>query len=195
MREPLATDPLVCVYDANVLYPAQLRDLLIRLAVEGLVRARWTSRIHAEWTRNVLANHPDITREQLRRTRRLMERALPAAEVRGYEHRAGGLALPDPNDRHVLAAALEVGAEAIITFNLRDFPAKSLKPHGIEAVHPDQLAMTLLDERPDAVLGVMRRHRTSLRKPPKSPEEYLQILRRARLEETAQMVAKSADRL
>lgn len=61
---------LVVLYDANVLYPAQLRDLLIRLAVGGLVRAHWTDAIHEEWIRNVLADYPDITREELRRTRR-----------------------------------------------------------------------------------------------------------------------------
>ena len=76
--------PLV-VYDANVLYPAQLRDLLMRLAVSGLVRAHWSDEIHEEWMENVLANRPDLRREQLDRTRMLIERALPSARVEGYE--------------------------------------------------------------------------------------------------------------
>lgn len=117
---------LVVLYDANVLYPAQLRDLLIRLAVGGLVRAHWTDAIHEEWIRNVLADYSDITREELRRTRRLIEQALPAGRIEGYEHRISSLSLPDPDDRHILAAAIEIGADAIVTFNLDDFPASRL---------------------------------------------------------------------
>jgi len=74
----------VCVYDANVLYPAQLRDLLMRLAVRGVVRAHWSEDIHGEWTRNVLENHPDLQRTDVRRTRQLMDRAVPDACVEGY---------------------------------------------------------------------------------------------------------------
>lgn len=85
---------VVALYDANVLYPAQLRDLLIRLAVAGLVRAHWTDAIHDEWTRHVLADHPDITRAHLLRTRRLMDAALPAARVDGYAHHIPRLTLP-----------------------------------------------------------------------------------------------------
>jgi hypothetical protein len=55
----------VAVYDACVLYPAPLRDLLMHLAVSGLYRARWTERIHDEWTTAVLRDRLDLTREQL----------------------------------------------------------------------------------------------------------------------------------
>lgn len=57
----------VAVYDACVLYPAPLRDLLMHLAVSDLFRARWTTRIHDEWMRNLLANRTDLTRAQLER--------------------------------------------------------------------------------------------------------------------------------
>lgn len=60
------------LYDANVLYPAPLRDLLMHLAMTGLFRAKWTNEIHEEWIRNVLENRPDLTRNQLERTRDLM---------------------------------------------------------------------------------------------------------------------------
>lgn len=186
---------LVVLYDANVLYPAQLRDLLIRLAVGGLVRAHWTDAIHEEWIRNVLADYPDITREELRRTRRLIEQALPAARIEGYEHHISSLSLPDPDDRHILAAAIEIGADAIVTFNLDDFPASRLDPHGISAIHPDAFVSSLYEENPGAVIEVMRRHRASLRKPPKSATEYCQILRRARLEETAQAIGERMNEL
>lgn len=76
----------VALYDANVLYPAQLRDFLMRLAVHGVVRAQWTKAIHDEWMRNVHANFPDIAWGALERTQRLMDEALPDALVEGYEH-------------------------------------------------------------------------------------------------------------
>ena len=109
----------IVVYDANVLYPAQLRDLLMRLAVAGLVRAHWSDQIHEEWMENVLSNRPDLRQEQLERTRALMERALPSARIEGYEQHMASVSLPDPDDRHVVAAAIEIETEIIVTFNLR----------------------------------------------------------------------------
>ena len=75
----------VAVYDACVLYPAPLRDLLLRLALTDLFRARWTERIHEEWTRSVLKDRPDLTAQQLQRTRELMNLAVPDCLVIGYE--------------------------------------------------------------------------------------------------------------
>ncbi len=178
----------VCVYDANVLYPAQLRDLLMRLAVHGIVRAHWSKKIHEEWTRNVLANHPDLQRSDVRRTRQLMDRALPDACVEGYERRVANLALPDPDDRHVLAAALEIEATCIVTFNLRDFPDERLQPYGIEALHPDALMLRLLGKSEDAVIDVMRSHRMSLRNPRVPVDFYLQMLQRVGLSRSVEVV-------
>jgi len=113
--------PLTAVYDANILYPAPLRDLFTRLAQAGLVRARWTETIHDEWTRNVLEDKPRTSAERIARTRTLMNDAVPDGIVSGYEDLIDSLTLPDPDDRHVLAAAIRGGAEVIVTFNLEDF--------------------------------------------------------------------------
>lgn len=110
------------VYDANLLYPAPLRDFLIRLAKSGLVRARWTDAIHDEWIRNLLRNRPDLTTEQLERTPRPDEPAVPDCLVTGHEKLIDKLTLPDPDDRHVLAAAIRAKANTILTVNTRDFP-------------------------------------------------------------------------
>jgi len=110
------------LYDACVLYPAPLRDLLMHLAMTDLFRARWTDQIHDEWIRNVLANRPDLNRKQLERTRRLMNAHVLDCLVTGYENLIDGLTLPDPNDRHVLAAAVSADADVIVTYNLGDFP-------------------------------------------------------------------------
>ena len=114
--------PTLAVYDACVLYPAPLRDLLVPLATEGLVHARWSDRIHDEWTRNLLANRPDLTAARVRRTRDLMNQHVRDSLVTGYESLIAQLALPDPDDCHVLAAALRARATLIVTFNSADFP-------------------------------------------------------------------------
>ena len=118
----MAFEPPVVVYDACVLYPFHTRNLLTQCAVDRLVEARWTDAIHAEWIRNLAASSRSLPIERLHKIRDLMNRALPGADVRGYERHIGGLELPDPDDRHVLAAAITAGASRIVTWNLRDFP-------------------------------------------------------------------------
>src|ERR1051326_3804740 len=98
---------VIVVYDSCVLYPAPLRDLLIRLAQTGLYRARWTDTIHEEWIKNLLEARPDLPRAQLERTRQLMNAAVRDCLITDYEERIDSLTLPDPDDRHVLAAAIE----------------------------------------------------------------------------------------
>ncbi|MBD9466542.1 PIN domain-containing protein [Pseudomonas sp. Pdm06] len=71
--------PYTAVYDANVLYPAPLRDFLMRLALTGAYRARWSAQIHDEWKRNLLMKRPDLTVDQVNRTSALMDRAIPDA--------------------------------------------------------------------------------------------------------------------
>lgn len=110
------------IYDACVLYPAPLRDLLMRLALTDLYRARWTDMIHDEWTRNVLKQWPDLKAEDLERTRSLMNAHVRDSLVTGFEHLIPSVELPDADDRHVVAAAIHGGASLIVTFNLKDFP-------------------------------------------------------------------------
>ena len=110
----------IIVYDACVLYPAPLRDLLVELARTGLFQARWTEEIHAEWLRNVLADRPNTSVEKLARTKQLMNEAVLDSVVIGYEDLIMGLNLPDPDDRHVLAAAIHCGANIIVTKNLKE---------------------------------------------------------------------------
>jgi len=125
------------VYDACVLYPNVLRDLLIRVAIGHKVRAHWTDQILDEVFENLIENRPDLDRVRLARTRVLMGKALPDAKVTGYESLVPALELPDPDDRHVLAAAIRAGAQMIVTSNLKDFPPECLSPFAIEAKGPD----------------------------------------------------------
>lgn len=164
------------VLDACVLYSASLRDLLMRLAANEVVFAHWSNDIHEEWIRAVLENRPDLSRDQLERTRCLMDEKIPGGLVTGYEPVIPTLTLPDKNDRHVLALAIHTGSKMIVTANLRDFPASALEPYGVEAVSPDEFVCRLLDRDLKTVLAVIAIHRKSLRRPEKSVDAYLTTL-------------------
>lgn len=182
------------VFDACVLYPAHLRDLLISLAGTGMFRARWTDRIHDEWIRAVLKDNPGLDRTILERTRELMNRAVLGCLVTGYEHLIEGLTLPDPDDRHVLAAAIRAGASAIVTTNLRDFPADRVGPYGVEAMHPDTFVSLQIELCPDLAIEAIREQRARLRKPPMSADAFVRVLER-HLPRTASLLRSQLEAL
>lgn len=168
--------PVTAVYDANLLHPAAPRDLFVRLAHAGLVRARWTETIHDEWNRNVLKDNPKPSAQRLARTRTLMNEAVRGCLVTGHEDLIDSLVLPDPDDRHVLAAAIRAGAEVIVTYHLKDFPAGTLARYSVEAMHPDDFPVGLIDLAPGAICATVRRQRAGLRNPPRTVEELLVTL-------------------
>lgn len=178
----------IAVLDACVLYSAALRDLFMRLTTEGVFLARWTDAIHDEWIRNVLKQRPDLTRQQLERTRTLMDLHAEGSLVEDFEDLIPSLSLPDEDDRHVLAAAIAAGANVIVTFNLFDFPAESLDEYGLQALLPDPFLANLLKTSPDEFLIALRNHRMALKNPPKSPEEYLTTLAALGLTETVRLL-------
>ena len=96
--------------DANVLYPAPMRDILLQLAVTDLFRAKWSAEIHGEWIEALLRNEPHRDRAVLERTRSLMDQSVRDCLVTGHEILVPQLELPDPGDRHVLAAAIAAAA-------------------------------------------------------------------------------------
>lgn len=115
--------------DANVLYPVPMRDIVLQLAVTGIFRAKWTADIHCEWMEALLRHEPHRDRRALERTRDCL--------ITGYETLIPGLSLPDPDDRHILAAAIVGRCDVIVTQNLKDFPVTALSPYGIDVQHPD----------------------------------------------------------
>ena len=183
------------VYDACVLYPAPLRDLLMHLAMTDLFRAKWSDMIHDEWTSNLLKNRSDLTAQQLAHTRNMMNAHVPDASVTDFEELIPSLKLPDPNDRHVLAAAIRGQADIIVTKNLKDFPAAALAPYGIEAQHPDEFVIHLLDLAPEVVCEAVRLHRQSLKRPPKTVAEFLATLELQEMPRTVEALRQFADSL
>lgn len=147
--------PVVVVYDANVLYPSTLRDVLIRVGLARLVQPRWTDRILDEVFRNLRVNRSDLDPVRLDRTRRLMNDAIRDVAVTGYEHLIDQLDLPDPDDRHVLAAAIHAEAQVIVTRNLRDFPADRVSTWGVAAQHPDDFLSGLHQDHPNGLVGIV----------------------------------------
>ena len=165
----------------------------MQLALTDLFRARWTDQIHEEWMRNVLKQRPDLTLFQLTRTKELMNSHVPDCLVTGYESLIPSLELPDADDRHVLAAAIKGGADVIVTFNLSDFPQASLEGYGIEAQHPDDFICDLIDLKPARVTAAAETCRQRLKNPPKTIDEYLEILLKQGLSISVSMLRELYD--
>lgn len=171
--------------DANVLYPAPLRDLLLQLAVTDIFRARWTVDIHKEWINALLQNEPHRDRGKLERTRNLMDSNTRDCLITGYEALIPSLELPDPSDRHVLAAAIRGHCDVIVTQNLKDYPEATLATYGIDVQHPDEFLCNHLGLAPPLFCGVVQKVRRRLQNPPFTIEQYLEILTNAGLVATA----------
>lgn len=167
----------IVVYDACVLYPAPLRDLLIRIANKGLVRARWTDQILEECFESILENRPDLKPEALARTRDLMTQAVPDCMVTGYEELIDRIDLPDKDDRHVVAAAIRCGAQVVVTFNLDDFPADRLSRYNLEPQHPDDFVLSSIDLSPGMLVAAVEEQHGALRNPPVDLPTLLDTLR------------------
>ena len=181
--------------DANILYPAPVRDIFLQLAADDLVRTKWTADIHREWIDALLRNEPHRDRTALERTRDLMDRATRDCLVTGYEALIPTLDLPDPDDRHVLAAAIIGRCDAIVTFNLRDFPEAAVAPYGIAVRHPDEFLSDQLDLMPGPFCEIVRKIRARLVAPPISVQDYLATLAGSGLVITANELKKFSDRL
>ena len=164
--------------DANVLYKSLLRDLIMRLGMSGAIRPRWTVRIHEDWMRNLRLRLPGTPQAAVERTRHLMDVNLPEALVTVTV--TGEHTLPDPDDQHVLDAALSAGASVLLTFNLKDFPREALPSH-LRAVHPDDFLVACLELQQGRVLDALHALRADLKKPPFSAPELLAALERAEL--------------
>ncbi|HLM67328.1 MAG TPA: PIN domain-containing protein [Longimicrobium sp.] len=165
-------EPAGAVLDANVLYSAFARDVLLRLAAVHLFRPYWSERIHEEWTRNLLADRPDLSPASIARTRASMDAHFPYALVTGHEGLEEGFEEVARTDRHVAAAARTAGADYIVTHNVRDFPADALHPHGIAAVTPDEFVRMLVRQDAVSARAVLEVHRLGLHRPPLDPGAY-----------------------
>lgn len=172
------------IFDANVLYKMRLTSLLLFLAEQKMFRARWTDDIHEEWCRNLAANNPSLPLDKIAARRAAMDRAVPDARVEGYQSITVE-GLPDPDDNHVVAAAILTRASMIVTFNMKDFPAEILKPLRLEARHPDDFLLDQYTLAPDVFVEAAQLDRAHYQKPPLSVDQYLSALEKSGTPETA----------
>jgi len=172
--------PIILV-DACVLHSACCRDLLIQCDIDGHFRLRWTELILAETEQSILRRRPDLTSNQIRRTFKLMNQACPEAlqiyDVQRYRQ----LKLPDPDDNHILTAAISTQSEIILTFNLKDFPSRILNQYQIKAQHPDDWLSKFYQSKPSDLLSSLEKCRTRLSSPALSIREYKSELKKCGL--------------
>ena len=162
---------LVALLDANVLYPAYLRDALLRLADAEIYQVRWSRQILDEMARNVLENNPELPEERI-------ERLVPEAMVTGHEPLVPSMT-NDPKDRHVMAAAVRGRADVIVTLNVRDFPPEACEPHDVDVQTPDEFLQYQWGiGDPDFLLGVFEDWASHLTNPPLALVELLERLAR-----------------
>ena len=175
----------IALLDANVLHSQALTSLLLDLAEARLYRPAWSEDIHAEWRRSVLRARPDIDPAALDRRRAAMDNALPDACVSGHALLIPALSLPDPDDRHVLAAAIRAKAQVIVTFNESDFPADTLAGFDLVAQHPDRFLCHLIDLAPAVVRTRVEHMLQGWQRAPNTPEDFIGALERIGLPEAA----------
>jgi PIN domain len=178
------------VLDACVLVPVALADTLLRLAENGLYRPLWSDRILAETRQAIEEIHPGIDTDKRFID---MQEAFGDAMVTGWEELQTGIVLPDKDDRHVVAAGIRGGAQAIVTANVADFPIAALDPFGLQPVHPDQFLLDQLDLSPPTVLRVIREQAQHTRRPPLSPLDLAAVLGRAGVPEFADELLRMMD--
>jgi predicted nucleic acid-binding protein len=178
--------------DANVLVPTALCDTLLRLAEAGFYRPLWSERILLEVEAAILGFRPDLDASRVHRRVLLMTATFEDASVDGWEQVSAGLDLPDPDDRHVLAAAIAGGAQAIVTSNLKDFPDDQLRGRGIEARHPDEFLLDQLDLLPSRTLEVLIQQAADLAHPPTDLAGVLNSLERCHVPNFVESVRRLA---
>ncbi|WP_273220914.1 PIN domain-containing protein [Hyphomicrobium zavarzinii] len=178
--------------DANILFAAQLRALLLALAENGTIDVHWSDDVQREWAEALAAKRPELA-ASIVRAQAAMADAFPEAAVQNYKHRVAQFELPDPDDRHVVAAAASAACPIILTFNLRDFPDAALTPHGLIAMHPDTFLAGLMSADAKSLVFAAATARDLLKNPAIAPDRYLANLARLGLEKTALLLAAYQD--
>ena len=167
------------VLDACVMVPVSLCDTLLRLAEARMFRPVWSERILAETHTAIVAVHPELREDLVDRRSRYMTDSFPGACIDGFERIEEALMLPDPGDRHVLAAAIRSRADAIVTSNMKDFPEDVLRQYDLEAIHPDRFLLSQLDMTHQTVLDALDGQAAAAKNPRLDREDVLTSLARA----------------
>lgn len=178
------------VIDANVMFPVVVRDYLIWLSVYDLYSPMWSSKLIDEFTAIFEKKGLDVSQSKIQRQVDLMNRACPDALTLKYENLIDSVELPDENDRHVVAAAIKSNANVIVTYNLKDFPEDYLNSIGLNVVDPDSFIADMIDLSPERCCDAFREMVLKKKKPPYDEPQYIEILKRNGLAQTAFELSK-----
>ena len=162
--------------DANVLHAAAVRDFLLRLAEAGVVDVRWSGAVLDETRRSLEGR--GLAAHQVDRLINALRTAFPEAEVHGFEELIPEMDCADPEDRHVLAAAVASEADFLVTDNSDDFPVDSGERYDVAITTADQVAATLVRADPQMAAGIGRAQIADLTNPPTTEKEFLERLAR-----------------
>lgn len=182
--------PLVALLDTNVLYSAQLRDIHLQLARDSVYEVKWTLTILSELRDALLRQAPSVSHARLEYLFATMNRSFPDARISGIEKLVQSIHLPDPDDRHVLAAAIVGKCDTLVTQNIRHFPDDYLSSFGIRVSSPDDFLAALLITRPKRFCASVRSVLSRLDEPSYTFNEYLAQLRQNGLIQTATILGR-----
>ena len=171
------------VLDTNVIFPIVIRDLLFWFAHYDLYTPKWSKHIFDEW-RDVMLRKGASEEEAEKRVNRA-NLAFPDALVQNYESLIEQLTLPDPRDRHVLAAAIKTNANVIVTNNLKDFPKDYLSSFGLLAKSADDFLTDIIDLNQKQAIEAFKEMVMNRKNPAMREFEVLASLRKCRLTDTA----------
>ena len=186
------TSQCTALLDANVLYPALIRDVLLSFAHADLYSAKWSLDIKREWTLALIENKPN-KRELILAAADIMDEAIPDCMVIGYEHLIEGLQLPDKNDRHVLAAAITGRADVIVSLNTKDFPKALLSPFQIDIQTPDEFILNQLILRYTTAWVAIKSMRERWERPQYTAQATLELFERRGLIKTSAYLRQAVD--
>lgn len=184
----MANESINATLDANVLYPAPLRDLLLTIANKNIFNPFWSDKIQSEWKLNLLKNRKDLKPIQLDRTIKLMNKAFPEANVSEYHKIKIKGELPDTGDIHVLQTAIKSNSKFIITSNKKDFPVNITRKHDVFAIKPDDFIYALVKSNSVEINDSISEILKNLKNPPVSKDKFLKILSKLKLSKTVRLL-------
>lgn len=187
---PASAPPPRALLDANTLFGALTRDVLLTLAAEDIFDPFWSQQIQDEWTRNLIGKY-SLPAAQVSRTTEKMNAAFPNAMVAGapgLEARFPGV---HPGDLHVAASALAARATHLVTSNAKHFRDPELGSAGIEVISADRFVERLIQEDAATVLHFLDRMRSRMTRPPYDRPTFRALFHRAGLPRSSRLLPKS----
>lgn len=171
------------VLDTNVIYPVQVRDILFWFAYYNFYTPKWSKHIFDEW--GEVMRRKGVSEKEIVKRMTWPDIAFPDALVTNYQNLIDKIKLNDPNDRHVLAAAIKSNANLIVTNNLKHFPGQTLKTYGLHAISPDNFLVDLIDLNQKTAVEAFSKMVFNRKSPSMDKYDVLEALRRNGLTQTA----------